>query len=151
MPDRDPILNDAGEAFLGAGPADGVSTIVRAATPRLHRVSPLSRAVTGDLGARRDNHGMTHFQECRTELDRLTAAGAHAEVDALLATMHTRFHDRPGDHVRTHLAWMRVHFQRGGYLRGLAHAFAGLVVAAPSSLVQRHTGLVAPAFDARRT
>ena len=50
-----------------------------------------------------------------------------------------------------YLAWMRVQFQRGAYLRGLGHAFAGLIVAGPSSLVQRHTGLVVPAFDARKS
>ncbi len=93
---------------------------------------------------------MTNFTQQRAELDRLVAAGQHAAVDALLANMHTAFHDRPGDHVRVHLAWTRVHWKRRSYLRGLGHLFAGLIVAGPSSLVQRHTGLVVPAFDAER-
>lgn len=73
-----------------------------------------------------------------------------ADADAHLLDMHRRYHDRPGDHVRVHLAWMRVHFARRRYLRGLGHAFAGFIVAAPASLVQRYTGLVVPAFDAKR-
>ena len=90
------------------------------------------------------------FSQDRAKLDDLVAAGRHAEADALLLQMHTTFHDRPGDHVRVHLAWTRVQFGRGAYLRGLGHAFAGLVVAGPASLVQRYTGLVVPAFDAER-
>lgn len=92
-----------------------------------------------------------NFSKQRSELDRLIATGDRAAVDAQLSAMHTAFHDRAGDHIRVHLAWMRVQFQRGAYLRGLGHAFAGLIVAGPSSLVQRHTGLVVPAFDARKS
>jgi hypothetical protein len=91
-----------------------------------------------------------NFSKQRAKLDHLIATGTHAEVDAFLSSLHTELHDRPGDHIRVHLAWMRVHFQRGAYLRALGHAFVGLVVAGPSSLVQRYTGLVAPAFDAER-
>lgn len=72
------------------------------------------------------------------------------ELDAEFRAMHRRDHDRPLAHVRVHLAWMRAHFARREYLRGLGHAFAGLVVAAPASLVQRYTGLVVPAFDQTR-
>jgi hypothetical protein len=114
-------------------------------------VSLLSRPVTTEPRVRSDNVLMTNFPARRAELDRLIATGAETEVDALLSAMHTQFHDRPGDHVRVHLAWMRVHFRRRAYLRGLGHAFAGLVVAGPASLVQRHTGLVVPAFDAERS
>ncbi len=115
-------------------------------------VSRLSRRVTGGGGISRENGCMTkpEFSQDRTRLEQLVTAGKHAEADALLLAMHTTFHDRPGDHVRVHLAWMRVQFQRGAYLRGLGHAFAGLVVAGPASLVQRYTGLVVPAFDAER-
>jgi len=90
------------------------------------------------------------FTQARTELEQLTAAGNQAAVDALLSKMHTQFHDRPGDHIRVHLAWARVHFGRGAYLHAIGHTVAGLIVAGPSSLVQRHTGLVVPAFDAER-
>ena len=74
------------------------------------------------------------------------ATGTPAEVDALLAHLHLEYHQRPIDHVRVHVTWMRVQFARKAYLRGLFHAFAGLVVAGPASLVHRYTGLVAPAF-----
>ncbi len=72
------------------------------------------------------------------------------DADAHLRAMHRRYHDRPRDHVRVHVAWMRTHLARRQYLRGIGHAFAGYVVAAPASLVQRYTGLVVPAFDDRR-
>jgi hypothetical protein len=85
----------------------------------------------------------------QTDLDRLATLDRPA-ADAHLLAMHRRYHDRPLDHVRVHLAWMRVHFARREYLRGLGHAFAGLVVAGPASLVQRYTGLVVPAFDQAR-
>ncbi len=115
-------------------------------------VSRLSRWVTGGAAISRENDGMRKpdVSQHRAKLEHLVATGRHAEVDALLLEMHTTFHDRPGDHVRVHLAWMRVQFQRGAYLRALGHAFAGLVVAGPASLVQRYTGLVVPAFDAER-
>lgn len=73
-----------------------------------------------------------------------------ADADAQLLAMHRRYHARPRDHVRVHEAWMRTHFARRQYLRGLGHAFVGYVVAAPVSLVQRYTGLVVPAFDDRK-
>jgi hypothetical protein len=85
----------------------------------------------------------------QTDLARLAELRG-AEANAHLFAMHRRYHDRPLDHVRVHVAWMRTHFARGEYLRGLAHAFAGFVVAAPASLVQRYTGLVVPAFDEAR-
>jgi hypothetical protein len=115
-------------------------------------VSRLSRAVTGPIHKTRDKGSMTNhdFLADRTELERLVETASHAEVDAFLGDLHVKYHDRPGDHVRVHLAWMRVHSGRGSYLRALGHAFAGLIVAGPSSLVQRYTGLVAPAFDAER-
>jgi hypothetical protein len=90
------------------------------------------------------------FDADRTALDHLIATGTAAEVDARLLELHTKHHDHPGNHVRVHLAWMRVHLQRGGMLRGLGHGFVGLVIAAPVSLIQRHTSLVVPAFDANR-
>ncbi len=91
-----------------------------------------------------------NFSNQRSELDRLITTGNHAAVDAHLSGMHTAFHDRARDHVKVHLAWAGVQFQRRAYLRGLGHVFAGLVVAGPASLVQRYTGLVVPAFDAQR-
>jgi hypothetical protein len=90
------------------------------------------------------------FSADRTRLDQLVATAGRPAVDAFLGELHTKYHDRPGDHVRVHLAWMRIHGKRGSYLRALGHAFAGLVVAGPASLVQRYTGLVVPAFDAER-
>jgi hypothetical protein len=75
---------------------------------------------------------------------------AYAELDALMFELHARYHDRPLDHVRVHRAWLRVHLSRRRYLHALGHAFAGFVVAAPASLVQRYTGLVVPAFDATK-
>lgn len=90
------------------------------------------------------------FLADRTKLDQLVATAPRPTVDAFLGELHTKYHDRPGEHVRVHLAWMRVHAGRGSYLRALGHAFAGIVVAGPASLVQRYTGLVAPAFNAER-
>jgi hypothetical protein len=86
----------------------------------------------------------------QVQLATLVARGDHSAVDAQLASMHTAHHANPLDHVRVHLAWMRVQFARLSLLGALFHAFAGFVVAAPASLVQRHTGLVVPAFDATR-
>ena len=73
-----------------------------------------------------------------------------SRTDADFAELHRLHHDRPLAHVRVHVDWMRSHFARGNYLRGLGHAFAGFVVAAPASLVQRYTGLVVPAFDQKK-
>ena len=89
------------------------------------------------------------FTSDQLQLASLVASGDHGAVDAHLAAMHTTHHERPLEHVRVHIAWMRVHFARRSPLRALFHAFAGFVVAAPASLVQRHTGLVVPAFDAK--
>jgi hypothetical protein len=91
------------------------------------------------------------FKSDRAELDRLIARGNHADTDAFVAALHIKYHARPLEHVRVHLAWMRVHAARGSYLRALGHVFAGFVVAGPASLVQRYTGVVAPAFDAERS
>lgn len=90
------------------------------------------------------------FASDRERLARLVASGDSAAVDALLTSLHVKYHDRPGDHVRVHVAWMRVQLARRAYLRAAFHAFAGLVVAGPASLVQRYTGVVVPAFDAER-
>lgn len=90
------------------------------------------------------------FASDRESLARLVASGDSAAVDALLTSLHVKYHDRPGDHVRVHVAWMRVQLARRAYLRAAFHAFAGLVVAGPASLVQRYTGVVVPAFDAER-
>lgn len=80
----------------------------------------------------------------------LLDARATTELDAFMRELHARYHDRPLDHVRVHVAWLRANLARGRYLHALGHAFAGFVVAAPASLVQRYTGLVVPAFDANR-
>lgn len=90
------------------------------------------------------------FDADRTALDHLIATGTTAEVDARLLELHTKHHDDPRNHVRVHLAWMRVQLKRNAVLRALGHGFVGLVIAAPVSLIQRHTGLVVPAFDAKR-
>ena len=90
------------------------------------------------------------FASDRERVAQLVASGDHAAVDRLLTSLHTRYHDRPGDHVRVHLVWLRVQLARRAYLRAAFHAFAGLVVAAPASLVQRYTGVVVPAFDAEK-
>jgi hypothetical protein len=91
------------------------------------------------------------FPRDRAELDRLIVRGNHADTDAFVSALHVKYHARPLDHVRVHVAWMRVHAARGAYLRALGHAFAGFVVAGPASLVQRYTGVVVPAFDAERS
>ncbi len=72
------------------------------------------------------------------------------ELDVLLRDLHAKYHDRPRAHVGVHRAWIGVERARGRWLRAAFHVFAGYVVAAPASLVQRYTGLVVPAFDARR-
>ena len=90
------------------------------------------------------------FTADRARLSDLVATGDRAAVDALLAELHVTYHDRPRDHVRVHLAWARVHLDRRAYLRAGFHAFTGIVIAGPVSLLQRHTGLVVPAFDAER-
>jgi hypothetical protein len=86
----------------------------------------------------------------RARLAHLVATATPAEVDAHLAALHVKYHARPLDHVRVHVAWLRVHLSRKAYLRALGHAFAGFVVAAPASILQRYTGLVVPAFAPRR-
>jgi hypothetical protein len=71
-------------------------------------------------------------------------------LDDFMRELHRKYHDRPLDHVRVHHVWLRTQLARRRYARAVFHAFAGYVVAAPASLVQRYTGLVVPAFDARR-
>jgi hypothetical protein len=73
-----------------------------------------------------------------------------AAVDAYLRSLHAKYHDQPRAHVGVHRAWIRANVTRRRYLGAAFHAFAGYVVAAPASLLQRHTGLVVPAFDAKR-
>ena len=90
------------------------------------------------------------FARDRERLAQLVATGDRAAVDKHLTALHVKYHDRPGDHVRVHIAWMRVQLARRAYLRAAFHAFAGFVVAGPASLVQRYTGVVVPAFDAER-
>jgi hypothetical protein len=85
----------------------------------------------------------------RHEILALVDAGRTTEALARLAELHRRYHDRPLDHVRVHWLWIRVHLARRSYLWALGHAFAGFIVAAPASLVQRHTGLAVPAFKDR--
>lgn len=82
-------------------------------------------------------------------LPQLVATGTPAEVDAFLTSLHVKYHAHPIEHVRVHVAWMRVHATRRSYARALGHAFAGFVVAGPASVVQRVTGLAVPAFKAR--
>ena len=77
------------------------------------------------------------------EHDEISAVDGDAEFLAL----HRKHHARALDHVRVHLAWARWHLAGRSPLRALGHAFAGLLVAAPASLLQRYTGLVVPAFD----
>ncbi len=96
---------------------------------------------------------MTHGHDFATDRARLATLAATAPttaVDAALAALHVKYHARPFGHVRVHVAWMQVHLARRSYLRALGHVFAGFVVAAPASLVQRHTGLVVPAFGPER-
>ena len=110
----------------------------------------MASAVTADFGAKRDKPSMTNAD---FETDRATAlalAAANLPVDDHLRAMHVRYHDRPREHVRVHATWMQIEFRRRAYARALFHAFAGFVVAGPASLVQRHTGLVVPAFNADR-
>lgn len=90
------------------------------------------------------------FTADRARLASLVASGDRAAVDELLEQLHVTYHDRPGDHVRVHLAWARVHLDRRAYVRAAFHAVTGVLVAGPVSLLQRHTGLVVPAFDAER-
>ena len=89
---------------------------------------------------------MTNFEHDRARLER---TANRSEVDALLLELHAKYHEHPIEHVRVHVAWIRVHLARKAYVRALGHAFAGFVVAGPASLVQRYTGLVVPAFRAR--
>jgi hypothetical protein len=84
------------------------------------------------------------------QLDHVLATGSRADVDRLLGDLHAEYHDRPLDHLRVHVAWLKVQLARRAYGRALFHAFAGFVVAMPASLVQRYTGLVVPAFDRDR-
>lgn len=80
----------------------------------------------------------------------LESAAAREVVDALLRAMHVKYHHLPREHVGVHATWMTIEARRGAYHRAAFHAFAGFVVAGPASLVQRYTGLVVPAFDAKR-
>jgi len=94
--------------------------------------------------------GERRFAEDEREVVALLVAGRVRDVDARMRQLHRRYHDRPLDHVRVHRLWIRVHVARRSYLRALGHAFAGYVVAAPASLLQRTTGLVVPAFNDKR-
>jgi hypothetical protein len=98
----------------------------------------------------RENCVMTNFETDRVHVNHLVATASKAEVDDFLRELHVKWHDQPREHVRVHALWMRVQFARRAYAKALFHAFAGFVVAGPASLVQRHTGLVVPAFDAKR-
>jgi len=82
----------------------------------------------------------------QTRIDALLAAGNGRELDDWMRELHRKYHDRPLDHVRVHHAWLRTQLARRRYFHALFHAFAGYLVAAPASLVQRYTGLVVPAF-----
>jgi hypothetical protein len=93
---------------------------------------------------------MNSFEADRAHVDHLVATASHAEVDSFLRGLHVKYHAQPREHVRVHATWMRVQFARRAYAKALFHAFAGYVVAGPASLIQRHTGLVVPAFDAKR-
>jgi len=86
----------------------------------------------------------------RARIDALLAADARDELDQLMRELHAKVHDQPLAHVGVHRAWIRVYLAQRRYLHALGHVFAGYVVAAPASLVQRYTGLVVPAFDAKR-
>ena len=85
----------------------------------------------------------------RDRVSRLVAERSTDELDTVMRELHARHHANPRAHVATHRAWMTVHRARRDYGKLLMHAFAAFVVAAPSSLVQRYTGLVVPAFKAR--
>jgi hypothetical protein len=111
----------------------------------------VARAVTVDRRDLRDNQRMTNdFETDRSHVQRLATTAGKAEVDAYLRGMHVKYHAQPRQHVRVHSTWMRIELARRSYGRALFHAFAGYVVAGPASLVQRYTGLVVPAFDAKR-
>ena len=86
----------------------------------------------------------------RARIATLLAAGKTIELDALMRSLHAKYHDRPLAHVAVHREWIRVQLAQRHYLHALGHAFAGYVAAVPASLVQRYTGLVVPAFDANR-
>lgn len=73
-----------------------------------------------------------------------------AEIDARLSALHVAHHHDPKAHIQVHLRWAREHLARRAYARAAFQLVAGLVFAGPASLVQRYTGLVAPAFDARK-
>lgn len=73
-----------------------------------------------------------------------------AEIDARFSALHVEHHHDPRAHVRVHLRWARAHAARRAYARAAFHVVAGIVFAGPASLVQRYTGLVVPAFDARK-
>ena len=111
-------------------------------------VSELARAVTAaGAGA---SHGRAMDLVDRARITSLLATGSTTELDALMRSLHAKYHDRPLAHVAVHREWIRVQLARRRYLHALGHAFAGYIVAAPASLVQRYTGLVVPAFDANR-
>jgi hypothetical protein len=110
-------------------------------------VSELAGAVIGWRPARRYSCRMTNFPS----LDRALATRNPAEVDRALTALHVEMHDRPLDHLRVHLEWMRVHVARRAYARAAFHVVAGFVFAIPASLVQRSTGAVVPAFDRKKT
>ena len=84
------------------------------------------------------------------QIDELLAARRTRELDVLMRELHAKYHVQPLAHVRVHREWIRVYLAQRRYLRALGHVFAGYVVAAPASLVQRYTGLVVPAFDEKR-
>jgi hypothetical protein len=106
-------------------------------------VSALAGAVISFRALRRYSCRMTHFPS----LDRALATNDPAQVDRALTQLHIDMHDRPLDHLRVHLEWMRVQVARGAYARAAFHVLAGFVFAVPASLVQRSTGMVVPAFD----
>jgi hypothetical protein len=109
---------------------------------RRRAVTRLARGVTtvGTTG------GYNTRMKNLAQLPAVIATGSRTDVDRFLSDLHTELHDRPLDHLRVHLAWMRVQWSRRAYARAAFHAFAGLVVAMPASLVQRYTGVVNPAF-----
>jgi hypothetical protein len=89
-------------------------------------------------------------REDLARIDSLLTTPFVPQLDQLMRELHAKYHDQPLAHVRVHREWIRVYLAQGRYLHALGHAFAGYVVAAPASLVQRYTGLVVPAFDANR-
>lgn len=84
---------------------------------------------------------MTAAEERR--VDSLIAVGSHRELDALMQALHVAHHADPLGHVRVHRAWIRVHLARRAFAKVLGHLLAGYLVAAPASLLQKHTGLSA--------